>query len=268
MKNLKKSIAVLLTALMLLSCFTAFAFAAGKITVTLRIEGIKECLYYSKVTVDEGATVLDVLAQADKDSTSLTVTTVDSKYGPYISDINGESEKTFKGYDGWLYRVNSVEPQVSASAYTVSASDSIVFYYGDPYGVGMQYPVANISELENGKISFTSLDTEYDENWNPVQKENPVTGYTLTWTYGNGKTVTLTPDENGVCTIPEEYLTSGAHGVQIERYAANGCPTVLRFASDYFVGKKTSSNILNDLVAKIKAFFNQIVEFFKSLFTK
>ncbi len=269
MKNLKKALAVLLTVLTVLSCFTAFAFAIdGKATVMLRIEGIKACQYYGKVTVDSGATVLDVVNKAAKSDPSLTVTVVDSKYGPYISAINGEAEKTFKGYDGWLYRVNGTEPEVGVSAYTVSDKDSVTVYYGDPYGVGMQYPTANTSELENGKISFTSLDTVYDESWNPVQKENPVTGYTLTWEYSGGKTVTLTPDENGICTIPEEYRTKGAHGVQIERYAANGCPTVLRFAPDFYVGEKTSDNILDELIAKLKEFFAKIVEFFKSIFKK
>jgi len=268
MKNLKKALAVLLTALMVLSCFSAYAFAAGKITVTLRIEGIKACQYYGKVTVDSGSTVLDVVKQAEKSSSKLDVTVVDSKYGDYISAINGETEKTFKGYDGWLYRVNGKEPEVGVSAYTVSASDSVVLYYGDPYGVGMQYPIVNTSELANGKISFTSIDTVYDDNWNPVQKENPVLGYTLTWEYSNGKTVTLTPDENGICTIPEEYLTEGAHGVQVERYAANGCPTVLRYAPDFYVGEKTADNILVQLFKTIKDFFNKIVEFFKSIFNK
>ena len=268
MKNLKKSIAVLIAALMLFYCFAASAFAAGTVTVTLRVEGIKNCFYYNTVTVNEGATVLDVLTQADKDSDSLTVTTVDSQYGAYVSAINGESEKTFKGWDGWLFRVNDVEPQVGVSAYTVSDSDSIVVYYGDPYGVGMQYPKINTSELENGKISFTSLDTVYDESFNPVQKENPVTGYTLTWEYNNGKTVTLTPDENGVCVVPSEYLSKGAHKVQIERYAANGCPTVLRLAPDFYVGEKNAQNLISDIFNKFKELINKIIEFIKSIFKK
>lgn len=268
MKNLKKTLSVLLAALMILSLFAMSAFAAGKITVTLRIEGIKACLYYGKVTLDNGSSVLDVLKQADKDSTALTVTVVDSQYGPYVSAINNESEKTFKGFDGWLYRVNGTEPQLSAAKEKVNAGDSVVFYYGDPYGVGMQYPVINTENLKEGKISFTSMDTTYDENWNPIVKENPVTGYTLTWGYENGKTVTLTPDENGVCTVPEEYRTNEAHCVQIERYAANGCPSVLRYAPDFTVGEKTTANILYELIARIKDFFNKVVEFFKNIFKK
>ena len=94
MKNLKKTLSVILAALMLLSCLALSAFAAGgKITVTLRVEGIKTCLYYGKVTLDENSTALDALMQADKDSTALTVTVADSQFGEYVSAINGESEK-------------------------------------------------------------------------------------------------------------------------------------------------------------------------------
>ena len=269
MKNLKKTLSVILAAHMLLLCLALSAFAADrKITVTLRVEGIKTCLYYGKVTLDENSTALDALMQADKDSTALTVTVADSQFGAYVSAINGESEKTFKGWDGWLYRVNDTEPQFSAAEQSVSSGDSVVFYYGDPYGVGMQYPVINTANLNDGKISFTSMDTAYDENWNPVTRENPVKAYTLIWGYGNGKTVTVTPDENGVCTIEKEYFTNEAHSVQIERYAENGCPTVLRLAPDCTVGEKTATNIFYELIAKLRDFFSKLADFFKNLFKR
>ena len=267
MKNLKKALSVFLAAHMLFLCLALSAFAADrKITVTLRVEGIKTCLYYGKVTLDENSTALDALVQADKDSTALTVTVADSQFGAYVSAINGESEKTFKGWDGWLYRVNDTEPQLSAAEQSVSSGDSVVFYYGDPYGVGMQYPVINTDKLKDGIISFVSTDTAYDENWNPVTRENPVKAYTLIWGYGNGKTVTVTPDENGVCTIEKEYLTNEAHSVQIERYAENGCPTVLRLAPDYTVGEKTATNIFYELIAKLRDFFSKLADFFKNFF--
>ncbi len=266
MKTLKKTTALLLSLLMLVSCFAASVSAAGKITVKLRIEGINACQYYSYVTVDSGSTVLDVVKQADSIDSTLTVTVVESKYGDYISEINGEKEKTFKGWDGWLYRVNNAEPEVGVAAYTVSDSDSIVVYYGDPYGVGMQYPEINVDALSDGKISFTSLDTVYGDNSVPITTRNSVTGYTLTWGYSNSKTVKVTPDENGVCTIDERYLTNEAHSVQIERYAPNGCPTVLRLEPDFYVGEKVTENFIYELFTTLKNFFNKIINFFKSLF--
>lgn len=268
MKKFKRLTATALAVLMLLSSLCALAFAAdGKITVKLRIEGLKECLYYSNVTVSDGATVLDVLTEADAKSDALTVSTKESFYGPYVYKVNDLSEKTFKGFDGWNYSVNGVIPDVGVSKYTVSASDSVVLYYGDPFGAGMQYPEIDTSKLSEGKLSFTSKDTEYDENWNPVTKVNSVTGYTLTWGY-SGKTVTLTPDENGVVTIAKEYLTDEAHSVQIERYASNGCPTVLRLAPDFTVGENSKVGLFKKIVSAIKDFFKMIVEFIRNLFTK
>lgn len=268
MKNLKKLTATVLAVLMLLSAVCCVAFAAdGKISVKLRIEGISSCLYYSNVSVNEGATVLDVIREADAKSDSLTVVTVESFYGPYVKSVNDLSEKTYKGYDGWNYSVNGVVPDVGVSKYTVSASDSVVLYYGDPFGVGMQYPEIDVSRLSEGKISFTSKDTEYDENWNPVTKVNAVKGYTLTWGY-NGKTVTLTADEDGVVTLDKKYLTNEKHSVQIERYAENGCPTVLRLAPDFTVGESKAQSLIERIFSSIKDFFSMIIDFLRNLFSK
>ncbi len=267
MKSLKKITSAFLAVVMPLSCFAVAAFAAdGKISVKLRVEGISALIFYSDVTVDENATVLDVV-KAAKD---LDVKVVDSYYGPYISAVNGISEKTYKGYDGWNYMVNGGIPDVGVSKYTVSKSDNVVLYYGDPFGAGMQYPEINTSDLKNGKISFTSMDTVYDDNWNPITKECPVKDYTLTWGYGNGKTVTLTPDENGVCTIAKEYLKGSKHSVQIERYAENGCPTVLRYAPDFTVSVSTSTiaDFVSGIFSTIKTLFETVINFIKSLFTK
>ncbi|MGN0467915.1 MAG: DUF4430 domain-containing protein [Acutalibacteraceae bacterium] len=258
-KTFKKTVSVFLTCLMIFACLSASVFAADStITVKLRIEGINKCFYYNDVEVQSGATALDVIEKADSLDDTLTVTTVESQYGSYISEINGEKEKTFKGWDGWLFRVNDVEPEVGISAYTVADKDSIVVYYGDPYGVGMQYPVADTSKLSDGQISFTSMDTVYDEDWNATVKEMPVTDYRLIWGYGDGQTIIITPDENGVCSIDKQYLTDGAHSVQIEKTASNGCPLVLRFAPDYTV------NNANESANGIVGFFAKIIKIIKT----
>lgn len=161
-------------------------------------------------------------------------------------------------WDGWSYMVDGTSPDVGVSAYKVEAGDVIVMYYGDPWNTGMQYPVINTEKLSDGIISFTSMDTVYDENWNAVTKEMPVTGYTLTWGY-NGKTVEITPDENGVCKIPYKYLTIGEHTVQIEKYdEKTTLPTVLRFAPDFSVEISLFDGII--------AFFKMIFEAITSLF--
>ena len=260
MKMFKKSMSIVLVAMMLLSTFAICSFAADDVNVSLRIEGIDKCLFYGNVTVVADATVLDVIKAADEADESLTATIVDSEYGPYLVDINGIVAGTYTDmmWDGWSYMVDGVSPDVGVSAYTVKDGEVIVMYYGDPWNTGMQYPIINTEKLSDGIISFTSMDTVYDENWNAVTAEVAVTDYVLVWGYKGG-TVEITPDENGVCKIPYKYLTIGEHTVQIEKYdAKTGLPTVLRYAPDF--------SVEISFIDGIFAFFKMIVEAIKGIF--
>ncbi len=262
MKMFKKSLSVILAVMMIFGCLSVAVFAQdGNVTVSLRIEGIDSCLYYGNVAVESGATVLDVIKTADEKDDSLAVTVVDSKYGDYITTVNGITAGTYTAmkWDGWSYLVNGESPMVGVSAYEVTGGETVVLYYGDPYNTGMQYPIMNSDELSEGAVSFTSMDTTYDsETWLPVVKECPVTDYTLIWGY-NGKTVELTPDENGVCKIPYKYMTYGKHTLQIERYdEKTGLPTVLRYAPDNSVSISLSDAIMNAI--------RMIIEMITSIF--
>ena len=265
MKMFKKSLSIMLVAMMLLSAFTLCSFAAGDIKVSLRIEGIDKCLFYGDVTVGADATVLDAVKAADKADESLTATIVDSEYGPYLVDINGIVAGTYTEmmWDGWSYMVDGVSPDVGVSSYKVENGDVIVMYYGDPWNTGMQYPEVKTDKLSEGKIYFTSMDTTYDENWNAVVAECAVKDYTLIW---DGKKIT--PDAEGVCTIEASLLTAGKHSIQIEKYdAKTGLPTVLRFAPDFTVTVEGSEDAAEkSFFDKIKDFFMSIIEFFKNLF--
>lgn len=261
MKMFKKSLSVILALVMIFGCMSVVSFAAdGKATVSLRIEGIKDCFYYGDVAVSGSTTVLDVIKQADKDDNTLSVTVIPSIYGDYVKSINGlEAGKyTALGWDGWSYRVDGVEPDVGVGKYTVSGGETIVMYYADPWNTGMQYPIINTKNLANGEVSFTSIDSVFDSNtFEMVEKERAVTGYTLTWGTGSKKVV-LTPDENGVCKIPYKYLTLGKHSVQIEKYdEKTGLPTVLRYAPDF--------SVEIGLFDAIMAFFKMIVETISSI---
>lgn len=252
MKMFKKSLSVILAIIMIFSCVAVVSFAGNDTkTVSLRIEGVKECLYYGDVAIDGETTVLDVIKKADESDKTLSVTVVPSLYGDYITSINGITAGSYTAikWDGWSYRVDGTEPSVGVSKYTVSGGESIVMYYADPWNTGIQYPIINTDKLSDGEISFTSLDTVFDsETFESTQKECPVTGYTLIWGVGNKK-LEITPDENGVCKIPFKYLTLGKHSVQIEKYdEATGLPTVLRLAPDFAV----SINILDAIVAAFK----------------
>lgn len=265
MKSFKKTMSVLLCAVMLLCGLVSAALAAGEdVSVSLRVEGIDSCLYYGDVTVKNGSTAYDVLKTADDADDGLTVTAYDSTYGKYVSGINDIYAGTYteKAWDGWLYRVNGTEPEVGIDSYTVSDGDSVVIYYGDPYNTGMQYPTAKTDKLSDGKLYFTSLDTVYDENWNAEIQEVTITGYTLIWGWGDGQTMEITPDENGICTIPDVVLTDGEHSVQIVKTdSATGLPTVLRFAPDYTVTVKQPTSFF----AKLFSFFQKIFNAIKKL---
>ena len=266
MKLFKKTLCVLLAAL-LLGCTALTAFAAeGDVTVSLRVEGITDCLFYDNVTVAADATALDALKAADAASDDLTLTVTESDYGAYLAAINGlyAGSQTTKGWDGWMFRVNDEAVSVGIDAFTVSNGDSVVVYYSDEFGdTGMLYPEINLDGLMEGKISFTSATTEYDpETWEPTVKQVPVTGYTLIW---DGEKIAA--DEEGVAHLTEAQIADGDHSVQIERYAENGLPTVLRFAPDYGVTIGSAEDP-DDSQDQPQGLFARIIAFFRNLFQK
>ena len=127
-----------------------------------------------------------------------------------------------------------------------------------PYVVPMNYGYA----LADGRLSFTSVVTEYDENWNPVEKTVNVTGATLVWDGAE-----YTADENGVYTIPFMKLVGTEHSVQLVRTAENGLPTVLRFAPDYGVTIGSAEDP-DDSQDQPQGLFARIIAFFRNLFQK
>ena len=270
MKALKKSVSLLLALIMLMSACCAFASAASDIKVNVRIEGINDKLFYGNVTVPSGATVLDAIKQADSVSSKIKVTVKNGAYGAYVTAVNNEKEKTFGGYDGWNYRVNGVDPSVSMDKYKVKSGAKIILYYGDPYGKGLQYPVADTSMLAAGYLSFKSTDTVYRADGTTKTTESIITGYILEWGLGNGATVDLYPDENGLVYIDKEFLTKGEHSVQIIKTDDSGMPLVLRFAPDYMINvteiaDEKSDNPTINAIYEMRDFIEQIIAFIKEL---
>lgn len=270
MKTLKKSISLLLAAVMMLTACRTFSFAAGDISVNVRIEGITSKLFYSNITVPSGSTVLDAVMKADAVSDKIKVTVTDGPYGAYVTAVNDEREGTFGGYDGWSYRVNGEEPDVSMDKFKVKTGSKIVLYYGDPYGEGMQYPVADTTMLAAGYLSFKSTDTVYNDDGTVSKVENVITDYILEWGVGGGATVDLYPDENGIITIDKEYLTKEEHSVQIIKTNDSGMPLVLRFAPDYTINVTRldtdgTNNPAVNVIYQMRDFIMKIIEFIKEL---
>ena len=236
MQKLKKIIATALAILMLTGMISIFAQAeeSETITVSIRVEGVTDTLYYNKsVTLPAGATALDLAEELNDIAGAPEVVVSDSTYGAYISAIGGIAEFDYGGYSGWLFQVNSTDASQGASLTVLEDGDSVIFYYGDPYGEpGMQYPTADISRLlSDGIIAFTSMDVTYTEMMAQEINKRPVAGATVIFK-GN----TYITDENGLITVESKAGLSGLQSLQIERYdAAESVPTVLRFAPDYEV---------------------------------
>lgn len=210
---------------------SAFADNEKQMSVTVRIEGISKNLYYNTVDIPytgENLTVQNALMYVDQQSDDITITGVENGW---ITAVNDEKQASFGGWDGWLYTVNGVSPTDTVNDHMLSDGDSVVLYYGDPYGVGMQYPEIDTSKITDGILTFTSKDTSYDADYNPTVVTNPVKDAKVELGTEDGS-VSYTTDENGSINIDDKYLTEGNHSISINKVSENGLPLVLRFAPD------------------------------------
>ena len=233
MNKTKKTIALalIIIALTNLTAITALAAENETITVSLRIEGLDGPLCYEKtIKLQNGATVADLMETVNSMENQPEIKLTAGAYGSYVSEIAGLTEFGHGDMSGWSYRVNGASPTYGIDLYKLEDKDEVVYFYGDPFGVGMQYPAADISGIQSdGKIKFTSIDAEYDEDWNEIIAENPVAGAVVTY---DGKKYTT--DENGEIKLADLTGATGYHELQIERYdGETGVPTVLRFAPDF-----------------------------------
>lgn len=213
----------------LLTAVPAWAETESSINIKLRIEGISQNLYYGEVAIPstEALTVAQALEYVDKSSDNLTITGLSEGY---ITDINGDTAGKFGGWDGWLYEVNGIAPTVGVGEYTLSEGDSVLLYYSDLYGAGFQFPKADVTKIDEGIIRFTSTDTTYDESFNPIVAENPVTEATVLFDSSS-----YTTDENGQIKLEAKDLTAGDHILQISKSTDAGLPLVLRLEPGYTV---------------------------------
>ncbi len=210
---------------------SAFADNEKQMSVTVRIEGISKNLYYNTVDIPytgENLTVQNALMYVDQQSDDITITGVENGW---ITAVNDEKQASFGGWDGWLYTVNGISPTDTVNDHMLSDGDSVVLYYGDPYGVGMQYPEIDTSKITDGILTFTSKDTSYDADYNPTVVTNPVKDAKVELGTEDGS-VSYTTDENGSINIDDKYLTEGNHSISISKVSENGLPLVLRFAPD------------------------------------
>ena len=189
MKRIAKCAVLFLCLTLVAGAFAAVVGAeeanGQKVTVSVRIEGITENLYYGTYEANVGDSVLSVFAAVDEASEDITITGLDQGYITAVNDDG--SALTESGWDGCMYRLDGESPTVGMGDFKLTAdTKDIVLYYSDEYMPGMQFPQIDPSDIENGKIKFTSKDTVYDDSGNPSVNENPVAGMTVVWGYGDG----------------------------------------------------------------------------------
>ena len=237
MKKMRNTLAVLLTALLVFACALP-AFAAKDMLVFLSVDGISETLYEGSMTVPAGASVLDALK-----ATGLEVVTAEGADGLRVVSIAGDAEKTFGGADGWYYDIGFDDCTVPMDKKAVQATDSIHIYYAD-LTVGFQKPVMDPA-LDKGYIRFYS-----GEN-------TPVAGATMVI----DGTYTFVTDADGIVYLPEE-LCENVHSYTLERYTAQGLPTILRAGGNYGFDPTLGPNL------PVASFLSRVIDWFYSLFDK
>lgn len=228
---MKKVVSLSICVLLLLSIFS-FCFSADEEiendSIELRIEGISGLLFRDDLRGflgdKDSITVAELLTLVDAERDALTITGISDGY---ITDINGDTAGKFGGWDGWLFSINGVEASAGIGDVTVKNGDQILFYYGDPYGVGMQFPKAEFDGLEK-VITFTSTDVTYDADYNPIESVNPVVGMTvsLVSTEDTTQKFDFVTDETG--SVDLSTLEDGEYSVNYSKTAENGLPLVLR----------------------------------------
>ena len=235
MKRTGKIIALALTVFMLAGAAGMAAASApeenGGIVVSLRVEGIEEPLYYNReIRLAAESTVTELLAEVNLMEDGPEIAISDSGYGAYISAIDSLEEFAFGAMSGWSYRVNGLSPTFGIDQCVLEDGDEVVCFYGDPFGIGMQYPAVDISRLfSDGIVKFTSVDATYDEDWNEILTENPVAAAIVSF---DGDP--FTTNDDGEIALADTAGIAGFHKLQIERYdEETGVPTVLRLAPDF-----------------------------------
>lgn len=127
---LKKTIANILTVLMLFSFLPTIAYAntSQPISVSLEIKGDSKMgtIYNEKVEVQKEETAFDVLKRiCDENNIKLDY---DGQW-KFVTGINGLSQLDDAPNSGWLYKVNGISPNVGAGDYVLNAGDHVLFYF-------------------------------------------------------------------------------------------------------------------------------------------
>lgn len=254
---MKKSISLLLTFVLLVSCISTAAFAQGSTTVYVSIAdkgslvAAQERVTVTDIDGDGALTVNDALFAVHN---SVYPGGASSGYGFYthkdyglsISKLWGDSSGNF-GYYLNNKSCWSLADTVADGDYLNAFVYSDSKYYSDKYCF---FSVQNISASTNSDISLTLNGAGYDASWNPVTL--PVADAEITV---DGKATGIKTDANGKATI--QISGAGDHIISAVSSSQILVPPVCK--------AEVSGGFFDSIIAAIISFFNMFFEFFGSL---
>lgn len=178
------------------------------VSFSVRVEGKESELCQ---TEGEGRTALDALKTASS-SCGLPYHAQSSSLGEYVDEINGEKAA---GASGWLYDVNAVSPSVGAADYTLSAGDSVVWYFGDYGWKEMRLSLATSSVPASAPVTGV---VDYFDNggWKPLSGATVKSGDISAATDGAGAfSLALSAGRRSVVAEKPGYVRSEAENVAV-----------------------------------------------------
>ncbi len=237
--KLKKILAVLL-AVAMLGAMSAAVFAEEDAVVTtaaapaftLRVEGVKSNLYYGTVELVEGESVLKALCRV-LDAQGISYDVQGSDYGEFLNAVGEDVSAQFGGWDGWLYYVNGVDVAVGIDTYVPAAGDSVLVCYADPYGdPATLLPTVTATRARTGEVTLnaSAQTAVYAEDWSVSYVSVPAADVKV---FVDG--AEYVTDENGNAVLSAEDSAKESISVQIEKFAENGKPLVVRLAPDFAI---------------------------------
>lgn len=131
------------------SVWYRIAEAKPPVSVNVKVDGISDQIYAKQAVsvsqINKPATALDALKNAlDQADPAIAYNIVNSSFGAYVQGIAGQEAGTLGGWDGWMYEVNGIAPEVGASAYLLKPNDEVRFYYS-------RYPaISTATVVESG----------------------------------------------------------------------------------------------------------------------
>ena len=244
-------------------------------SATVRIEGSSVNVLDTSVTVKcYEPNVLDAIKVA-LDLTEIPYIIEGSEYGAYIKSINGETEKKFGGWNGWLVALNGEPMSVSADAQELTEDDEILVYYGmfAPGTLIPEYTLSTDTFKEDRSFTVTVTGTYFDyalseEVTVPIEGATVEIGGQLFTTNSEGK-ANVYSSTSGTKTVKiyKENESSYPSIVRIKPFSINVSSLSSGGGGTYIPPKKERAGknikiILKDkriVMLLLAAFFNGII---------